>query len=1002
MCMMGASAIWTAAPLHAQALPAASEADGKRYAVMNIEVGYDQPNPPLPPIRSLVGAAVKLGRTEGGYVAWRVGLEPAMVRLDAIGNLPDFMMYDSALDLIKRTLIDELSQRGIKDAKVAVAAGQFDEQGRNLREADDFNLRLVVSATAPAGDGYRIPVTGVELRYQPDNLVLPPLKPMLGAAIQLGATEGGYVAWREGLNGVKLPIHQLDRLPDFMMFQSAVDQMAQSVQAQFEQRGIKGATVKVAPNQVEGGKDLRESGDYRLLLEVNVGATGIAALEAQRYPVMSLSVAYADPKPWLPLIEIILNAPVKLGRTESGFMAWRDGDGLDPYRVKIAQLAELPDFMHYRSSLDLIAQAIVDEFAKHGYLGVTVSIDPSQIAADGADQRPKGDYGLSMIIDTSKVRSSNSRLVTADGRAYPVKALEIAYTMERGKLPDPNVLMDVTIPMAHTESGLAAWREGMVRKDMKLAEIAAEPDAKVYGSAIRQINQAIVTKMNELGFFGVIVAPAPGQFDETGADQRGEIDQSLKLVVKPGVVQEVRTVAGGDRVKQEERVNNAVHQRIAGNSPIQQGQDGQAVLNRSELDRYVQWLNRHPGRRVDVAVAAGNEPGSYVLDYLVQDTKPWMVYFQASNTGTQQTSRWRERIGFVTNQLTNQDDVLRFDYVTSSFEDSHAFVGAYEAPFPGLERLRWKVEGTYSQFVASDVGVFNVEFEGKTFTVGGELAWNFFQAEDFFVDLVGGILYQNTEMDGTFTTGVGEAEAEYLRPRGGIRAERRRTVDTFFASVMAETNLLDNDLDATTSGFLGRVNSDDDFSLVHWDASYSTYIEPWLKGQQSNLQPEVSMLVHELSFSVRGQHVLDEARLASQLQYTAGGLYTVRGYKEAATVGDDAIIATAEYRLHAPRLFGASEPGKVFGEDFKWAPQNEYSWPDWDLIAKAFVDYGRTSVNDPVPGEENQDLLGAGVGLELQLKRNFNIRIDWAWALKEIPGTTEGSSQIHIVGTILY
>src|SRR5690606_1901477 len=99
---------------------------------------------------------------------------------------------------------------------------------------------------------------------------------------------------------------------------------------------------------------------------------------------------------------------------------------------------------------------------------------------------------------------------------------------------------------------------------------------------------------------------------------------------------------------------------------------------------------------VDVAVGAGEVPGSFALDYLVSDTKPWLAYFQISNTGTEQTSDWRQRLGFVHHQLTGNDDILRLDYATAGFEDSHAFMASYERPFDGNERVRWQINGGYS------------------------------------------------------------------------------------------------------------------------------------------------------------------------------------------------------------------------------------------------------------------------------------------------------------------
>jgi hypothetical protein len=68
------------------------------------------------------------------------------------------------------------------------------------------------------------------------------------------------------------------------------------------------------------------------------------------------------------------------------------------------------------------------------------------------------------------------------------------------------------------------------------------------------------------------------------------------------------------------------------------------------------------------------------LDYLVAENKPWTAYAELSNTGTKQTNEWRERFGFVHNQLTRSDDILRLDYATAGFDRSHAVNVDYSFP----------------------------------------------------------------------------------------------------------------------------------------------------------------------------------------------------------------------------------------------------------------------------------------------------------------------------------
>ena len=98
---------------------------------------------------------------------------------------------------------------------------------------------------------------------------------------------------------------------------------------------------------------------------------------------------------------------------------------------------------------------------------------------------------------------------------------------------------------------------------------------------------------------------------------------------------------------------------------------------------------------------------------------------------------------------------------------------------------------------------------------------------------------------------------------------------------------------------------------------------------------------------------------------TVGGLFSVRGYPEAASFGDRVIVGTVEYRLHIPRLLqprpGPAEQVPILG-DFRSRPQYVYGRPDWDLIFRVFADAGRAVQVGTILGETNGTLFSAGVG----------------------------------------
>jgi hemolysin activation/secretion protein len=589
-----------------------------------------------------------------------------------------------------------------------------------------------------------------------------------------------------------------------------------------------------------------------------------------------------------------------------------------------------------------------------------------------------------------------------DGPAYQVSGVELNWFTEAmgnlpTNLPDANaILASTVVRFGRTQTGWTRARPGMPTVDVRLSEIPV--DAMVHKSGIRAISEALVAELNRRDIFGVFVGPSAEDINQQDQDLRGG-RTTVKMFMVYGLVGEVRTVGAGERTTPENRVNNELHTRIRNGSPV--GRD--SLLLRNSVDDYIFRLNRHPGRRVDVAVApSADSPGRVNLDYLVAESKPWSVYAQISNTGTKETNEWRERFGFVHNQLTDADDILRLDYITASFDDTHALVGSYERPL--ADRLKGKVTASWNQFTSADVGAVGADFEGSGFSIGGELIYNVKQWRETFLDVFGGVRYEQVEIDNK--TAAIKGDTGFVIPSVGVRLERNTDLSSTRGSAWLEFGF-GGDEDEVQR--LGRFNADDTWAVVKFEIEHSFYLEPVLfpsafRGvglpRGKGWQPGMT-LAHEAYASLRGQWSLD-SRLIPTQQIPVGGFYTVRGYDESITAGDNAVILTGEYRLHVPRLF---EP-KPFPTGFRWRPEEPYGGADWDLIARAFVDIATVSQVSKEGFEFDEDIAGAGLGLELQFKRNLNIRLDWGLALKdaEDPGADaeSGDSRIHFSATFLY
>jgi len=134
----------------------------------------------------------------------------------------------------------------------------------------------------------------------------------------------------------------------------------------------------------------------------------------------------------------------------------------------------------------------------------------------------------------------------------------------------------------------------------------------------------------------------------------------------------------------------------------------------------------------------------------------------------------------------------------------------------------------------------------------------------------------------------------------------------------------------------------------------------------------------------------------------------VRGYKESVAVGDNAIIGSVEYRYHLGKATPVTtETTTLFGSTFRNARSRPYGGADWDLILSGFVDIGRVSVQDAFFFENAETLVGVGVGVEAQLKRNLTLRLNYGMAMTKIGSGAStvsdvGDSRLHFKATVVF
>lgn len=733
------------------------------------------------------------------------------------------------------------------------------------------------------------------------------------------------------------------------------------------------------------------------------------AEDGRGYPVSALDFKYVHNLMELPSAGFIKEWEVELGMVADGYVAPRAGVPLE--RIALGRIGRDREVNLYTTAAQLIVEELRTEIQNLIQADVFVALNDEHVdPLTGHDLRTGRNRSLGFKIEYT-------------GPTRLIDGFELMYLRpDVGGQPGIRELLNVEVSLVPTaEHGYVAWRPGMTPVSMTIGEINQMRTQRFADSGLQEVLVAVRDALTDRGLMAVRTVTNP--VVQEAALEANDDPQYMPIVIVTGVVNEIRTLASGDRFRDpDDRLNNPRHRRILERSPVQPGDVNRQLLLREELDNYIYRLGRHPGRRVDVAIAPGQpeqveirEAGevrvatvpTISLDYIVTENKPLLFYVQGSNTGTSNTGRWRQRFGLFHNQLTNNDDILNIDYNTASFSDSHAVTGSYEAPFFDSERVRWRLNGMWNEFDASEVGFARLRFTGESWSIGGELAFNVYQDRQFFLDLVGGARYLDVEVENFFFgIPIVQGSQDFVIPYGGVRLERVTEESMLRAAVMFEANIADaTDVDRAQMNALGRLFPDRSWQLIRWDSSFSFFLEPLLNREawEDIGTPESSTLAHEIALSFRGQYAFDN-RLIPQMSSVAGGMFTVRGYPESIVAGDTVLMGTAEYRFHLPRAFAPQEEvGDLLGQPFRYAPQQLYGRADWDLTFRGFVDFARVINHNKLSFESDHTLIGTGVGVEFQLLRNLNVRVDWGFALKGIEGrVSSGSERVHFAGTLLF
>ncbi|MEC8770986.1 MAG: ShlB/FhaC/HecB family hemolysin secretion/activation protein, partial [Planctomycetota bacterium] len=495
------------------------------------------------------------------------------------------------------------------------------------------------------------------------------------------------------------------------------------------------------------------------------------------------------------------------------------------------------------------------------------------------------------------------------------------------------LLMSTPLPLTIREGFIDAGAQD--RWSLRALNRRANMSFSVAG--IQKVNEGLLRALNEdLGLVGVFVVPKDIDRQD-GTDNREDKD-SLVFLVITNIIEEVRTLASGTRVGDDaeiapaERINHPAHNRIRERAPVQPGE----LLTRESLEAFAAELSLHPGRTVDVGLGRGSEPGLAVVDFNITERDPQVWTIATENTGTQGTSQWRYILGWRDTQLTDRDDVLSVQLRTSGDSDATGVnAGWTHSLFDS-----WTGNAFFhaDQYVSSQFGV-PIEFEGNSMGLSYSISPRplplgrnparphfvtpFFRIGMDRFDVTQSFVFNSGAIE------IGGGETSLLTAQAGVSVQHLSEQGALRGGISLAWQGGDDDDD------VGRFARDDSWSSLNANIDLRRFVDSEGVGE------------FRLRANVGG--ALD-GRVAPQAYTVLGGMNTIRGYPEAAAAGDQGWSASVEYWWH---------PGRSS------APNQRFQSQDWDLAFGGFLDAGATKINNPVVDYEvDEDLLGAGIGLE--------------------------------------
>ena len=389
------------------------------------------------------------------------------------------------------------------------------------------------------------------------------------------------------------------------------------------------------------------------------------------------------------------------------------------------------------------------------------------------------------------------------------------------------------------------------------------------------------------------------------------------------------------------------------------------ILYVPKVEAELNMINRNPDFKVAPVLMPGREPGAVDVELKVKDRLPLHLSLVLNNRSTQDTTDLRLNAMIRYDNLWQKEHSISLQYQTSPEDRDEVQVaaGSYVFPAPWKDDHLVALYGIWSDSDTAFGEGFEVVGKGNIF--GARYIMPLPSYKLYTHNLTLGLDYKDFDE----TTGFEEEEEDLKTPMTYV------PLSLTYSSSLFDSWGQTRFCGGLNMAFRGLVTDHREFEEKRFRAK-GNYVYATLGVERIQKLPADMNLFLKLD----GQ-VADQPLIANE-QYSAGGMVSVRGYKESEVLGDDAIHTTLE--LSAPDL----------ADLFKVSDHV-------DFTPYLFYDFAALRVRSPLEGQDPSPLIqGVGLGVRGYVSRFLEYQSDWAVALSDTDKTDKGDSRFYF--TIKY